>query len=1407
MTYKVEITDSTANKLEVSSSINEQNIVVEVIQNDAILVDVISNVPLLPSDFNHNVKVIVSDFLEAGYGVSLVPSGSYLLISATGLQPSGSYSEIGHSHNSSNIVDFNSSVSGLLPVTNILGGSGINISNSGSLFTVAATGQFGLTGEEVDDRINSLLSAGYGININYDDNNNLLTISTIGLQPSGNYSTVGHTHNIGDISGLQSTLDNKQPSGIYASGVHYHTSSDITDFSSSVSGLLPSISGLEYVSSTFTNNSYTISVSGLQPSGNYSLIGHSHVVSDITDFNSGVSGLLPVKNITGGSGISVLSSGAVFNIAVTGEFGLTSEQVDDRISELLVAGDYISLNYNDSGNLLTINASGLQPSGNYASLTHNHVATDITDFNSAVSGILQSGNIVSGVGSANFISKWANTNSLANSIIYDNGSNVGFGTSSPARNIDVVSSAGTSVGIKLNSTAAGGRSFSFFSTNNTSSLGGGKFGMYDDTAQASRFVIDSTGNIGIGTNNPAYKLDVIGSGNFSQNLFVNGVPVSISGHAHNSSDITNFASSVSGLLPSFTGISGVSVASSGNNYIISLNDPTIQLIDITDLSENARVFLLTPSSNNLQTLVSDTTGSGVLVFNNSPSFTGIPIVPTAPSGTNTDQIASTSFVRTEISNLVNSAPSTLDTLNELATALGNDPNFATTIASGLAQKSNIGHSHSSSDITDFNTSVSGLLPSVSGSGYVSSNFINNSYIISVSGLQPSGDYSLVGHSHNVSDITDFNTSVSGLLPVKDIIGSGYVNVSSLSGNYTVSISGLQPSGNYSIVGHSHEIADVSGLQNALDNKQPSGIYASGIHSHVSSDITDFNSSVSGLLPIKNIFEGNYISITNSSGDVTISATGLQPSGNYSLFGHSHTVSDITNFASGVSGLLPVKDILGTEYVNITSISGNYTIAISGLQPSGNYSVVGHSHEISDVSGLQNALDNKQPTGVYASGIHYHISSDITDFNTSVSGLLPSVNGSGYVNSTFINNSYVVSVSGLQPSGNYSVVGHTHTSSDITDFNTSVSGLIPVKNIVAGTGISVSSISGIFDISSTVNKVAEAESIVTTVFNKTSNTINKGSVVYINGGQGDQATIQLAIANGESGSSKTYGIVQANIPTMSAGAVVVLGALSGLNTDQYNPTAPVGNINGTTLWLSPTVSGAMTTTKPLAPNHMVSVGTVVRTHQNQGVIEVRIQNGFELYELHDVAVSGVTDGKFLQYNSASGLWIPSNSGDFSNLLVNGMDVSVSGHTHSSNNITDFSSSVSGLIPVTNILGGSNISVTTSGSQYTISVSGSLGLTTEEVDDRVANLLVAGSGISLNYNDNLNTLTINSSNIPYTRLSDTVSNISYIGTAPSGSLTSSNVWRIKRTTISSSGTVDSSLTATSVAWTDRLTASYT
>lgn len=142
------------------------------------------------------------------------------------------------------------------------------------------------------------------------------------------------------------------------------------------------------------------------------------------------------------------------------------------------------------------------------------------------------------------------------------------------------------------------------------------------------------------------------------------------------------------------------------------------------------------------------------------------------------------------------------------------------------------------------------------------------------------------------------------------------------------------------------------------------------------------------------------------------------------------------------------------------------------------------------------------------------------------------------------------------------------------------------------------------------------------------------------------------------------------------------------------------------------------------------------------IQIRKGSSSQWNDVNPVLASGEP-----AYDSTNNiLKVGDGTNNYLNLPILFSEIYASGiHNHVSSDVTDFNSSVSGLLPVTNILGGSNISVTPSGSIYTVSVSGSLGLTTEEVDDRVSNLLVAGSGISLDYNDGADTLTISVSGI--------------------------------------------------------------
>jgi hypothetical protein len=102
----------------------------------------------------------------------------------------------------------------------------------------------------------------------------------------------------------------------------------------------------------------------------------------------------------------------------------------------------------------------------------------------------------------------------------------------------------------------------------------------------------------------------------------------------------------------------------------------------------------------------------------SPVFTGVPEAPTAAAATNTTQIATTAFVRAEITALVDSSPATLDTLNELAAALGDDPNFATTVATSLGTKISSTIVDAKGDILTATTNDTPARLAVGADGYV-----------------------------------------------------------------------------------------------------------------------------------------------------------------------------------------------------------------------------------------------------------------------------------------------------------------------------------------------------------------------------------------------------------------------------------------------------------------------------------------------------------------------------------------------------------------------------------------------------------------------------------------------------------------------------------------------------------------
>ena len=158
---------------------------------------------------------------------------------------------------------------------------------------------------------------------------------------------------------------------------------------------------------------------------------------------------------------------------------------------------------------------------------------------------------------------------------------------------------------------------------------------------------------------------------------------------------------------------------------------------------------------------------------------------------------------------------------------------------------------------------------------------------------------------------------------------------------------------------------------------------------------------------------------------------------------------------------------------------------------------------------------------------------------------------------------------------------------------------------------------------------QAGTLVREVRNTTGATLTKGTIVYISGATGNKPTVSKAIATGDSTSAQTFGMCQADIANNSNGYVVCTGDLSGLDTSAVS--------EGVQLYLSSTTAGTYTTTKQVAPAHLVYIGVVTRSHPTQGQIEVKIQNGYELDEIHDVLITSKANNDGLFYESSTSLW--------------------------------------------------------------------------------------------------------------------------------------------------------------------------
>jgi hypothetical protein len=177
-----------------------------------------------------------------------------------------------------------------------------------------------------------------------------------------------------------------------------------------------------------------------------------------------------------------------------------------------------------------------------------------------------------------------------------------------------------------------------------------------------------------------------------------------------------------------------------------------------------------------------------------------------------------------------------------------------------------------------------------------------------------------------------------------------------------------------------------------------------------------------------------------------------------------------------------------------------------------------------------------------------------------------------------------------------------------------------------------------------------------VRNQTGSVLYKGQAVYATGVHSNGIiTPSLYVANGSVREVRFIGLILENINNNNNGYAIQFGHVTEIDTrGNVASNIAVGNetwADGDILYVHPTVSGKLTNVEP---KHSISTAIILDAASN-GKIFVRPTSYGHLNDNHDVNVSGVTNGQFLQYNSSTDYWVPSSSGNFTSLSVNGTGV--------------------------------------------------------------------------------------------------------------------------------------------------------